>query len=199
MIPERPRRAAGGHPDPRRTGRSSTSSTSSRENRTYDQVLGDDPRGDGDPHLTLFGKRDHAEPARARPALPAARPRLRELRGLDRRPLLDRRRRGLRLRDQELAPELRRPRSALRLRRLRGQRAAEGLHLPADARNRASPSTTTARRSRGISPFPDKDRTPEQTAQNAQVLSATHTDVQVVGGCYDSDISIFDTPAIGPR
>ena len=25
-----------------------------RENRTYDQVLGDDPRGDGDPSLTLF-------------------------------------------------------------------------------------------------------------------------------------------------
>ncbi len=28
-----------------------------RENRTYDQVLGDDPRGDGDPELTLFGRR----------------------------------------------------------------------------------------------------------------------------------------------
>jgi YVTN family beta-propeller protein len=27
-----------------------------RENRTYDQVLGDDPRGAGDPNLTLFGK-----------------------------------------------------------------------------------------------------------------------------------------------
>ena len=27
-----------------------------RENRTYDQILGDDPRGDGDPNLTLFGK-----------------------------------------------------------------------------------------------------------------------------------------------
>jgi YVTN family beta-propeller protein len=27
-----------------------------RENRTYDQVLGDDPRGDGDPKLTLFGR-----------------------------------------------------------------------------------------------------------------------------------------------
>jgi DNA-binding beta-propeller fold protein YncE len=27
-----------------------------RENRTYDQVLGDDPRGDGDPSLTLFGR-----------------------------------------------------------------------------------------------------------------------------------------------
>jgi DNA-binding beta-propeller fold protein YncE len=27
-----------------------------KENRTYDQVLGDDPRGDGDPSLTLFGE-----------------------------------------------------------------------------------------------------------------------------------------------
>ncbi len=27
-----------------------------RENRTYDQVLGDDPRGDADPQLTLFGQ-----------------------------------------------------------------------------------------------------------------------------------------------
>ncbi len=26
-----------------------------RENRSYDQILGDDPRGDGDPQLTLFG------------------------------------------------------------------------------------------------------------------------------------------------
>jgi DNA-binding beta-propeller fold protein YncE len=31
-----------------------------KENRTYDQVLGDDPRGDGDPSLTLFG--DQATP-----------------------------------------------------------------------------------------------------------------------------------------
>lgn len=27
-----------------------------KENRTYDQVLGDDPRGNGDPRLTIFGK-----------------------------------------------------------------------------------------------------------------------------------------------
>jgi DNA-binding beta-propeller fold protein YncE len=31
-----------------------------RENRTYDQILGDDPRGDGDAGLTLFG--DHITP-----------------------------------------------------------------------------------------------------------------------------------------
>jgi YVTN family beta-propeller protein len=28
-----------------------------KENRTYDQVLGDDPRGNGDPQLAMFGKR----------------------------------------------------------------------------------------------------------------------------------------------
>jgi DNA-binding beta-propeller fold protein YncE len=28
-----------------------------KENRSYDQLLGDDPRGDGDPKLTLFGKK----------------------------------------------------------------------------------------------------------------------------------------------
>jgi DNA-binding beta-propeller fold protein YncE len=28
-----------------------------KENRTYDQVIGDDPRGDGDPNLTLFGQK----------------------------------------------------------------------------------------------------------------------------------------------
>src|SRR5262249_34245803 len=27
-----------------------------RENRTYDQVLGDDPRGDGDPDYAIFGQ-----------------------------------------------------------------------------------------------------------------------------------------------
>ena len=100
-----------------------------RENRTYDQILGDDPRGDGDPKLTLFGEDDHPERARAGPALPAARPRLRQLRGLDRRPLLDLGRRGLRLRGQELAPELRRARAALRLRRLLGHLAVAGLPL----------------------------------------------------------------------
>ena len=37
-----------------------------RENRTYDQVLGDDARGDGDPKLTLFGDAGHAQRPRAR-------------------------------------------------------------------------------------------------------------------------------------
>ena len=83
-----------------------------RENRTYDQILGDDSRGDGDPRLTLFGEDVTPERARAGQALPAARPRVRELGGVDRRPLLDGGGLGVRLRRQELAPELRRPRAA---------------------------------------------------------------------------------------
>ena len=98
-----------------------------RENRTYDQVLGDDPRGDGDPKLTLFGERHHAERARARQALPAARPRLRELRGVDRRPLLD----GGRLVSDYVVKNWHQNYAGrgrpVRLRRLRGHLAVAGL------------------------------------------------------------------------
>ena len=130
-----------------------------RENRTYDQILGDDPRGDGDPKLTALRRGHHAERPRARQALPAARPRLRELRGLDRRPLLDLGRRGLRLRRQELAPELRRPRAPLRLRRLLGHLAGARASSSTRPRSRASPSSTTARRS------PAPCRSPTSTAR----------------------------------
>ena len=39
-----------------------------RENRTYDQVLGDLPQGNGDPNLTLFGEEVTPERPRASPA-----------------------------------------------------------------------------------------------------------------------------------
>ena len=71
----------------------------------------------------------HAERARPGQAVPAARPRVRELGGVDRRPLLDGGGLGVRLRREELAPELRRPRAAVRLRRLRGHLAVAGLPL----------------------------------------------------------------------
>ena len=163
-----------------------------KENRTYDQVLGDDPRGDGDPRPDPVRQADHPEPARAGQALPAARPRLRELRGLDRRPLLDRGRRGLRLRDQELAAELRRPRPPLRLRRLRGQRAAEGLHLRAHARRRTSRSSTTARRSPGSRRSPTRTEPPPRPPRTPRCC--TNSDIQISArhrACYDSDIAIF--------
>ena len=67
-----------------------------RENRTYDQILGDEPRGDGDPKLELFGEEITPNAHALARALPAARPRLRELGGVDRRPLLDVRGRGRR-------------------------------------------------------------------------------------------------------
>ena len=50
-------------------------------------------------------------------------------------------------------------------------------------------TSTTARRSRGCRPFPDKDRTAAETATNAQVLK--NSDVGL-NGCYDGDIAIFN-------
>ncbi len=93
-------------------------------------------------------------------ALPAARPRLRELRGVDRRPLLDERGEGLRLRQQELVPELRRPRPPVRLRRLRGHLAGQRLPLRPGRAPGDLATSTTARRSPGRVPLTDKDRTP---------------------------------------
>ena len=43
-----------------------------RENRTYDQILGDVAAGNGDPSLAVFGGQGHAERAHAGDALPAA-------------------------------------------------------------------------------------------------------------------------------
>jgi YVTN family beta-propeller protein len=53
-----PRRAPAGSPVPRKVGASSPIKYVFyviRENRTYDQILGDLPQGNGDPNLTLFG------------------------------------------------------------------------------------------------------------------------------------------------
>ena len=52
-----------------------------KENRTYDQVLGDMPEGDGDPSLRLLPARRLAESSRAGRALRALRPLLRQCRG----------------------------------------------------------------------------------------------------------------------
>ena len=54
-----PANAPGASPIPRRVGESSPIKYVFyviRENRTYDQVLGDLPKGNGDPSLTIFGK-----------------------------------------------------------------------------------------------------------------------------------------------
>ena len=44
-----------------------------RENRTYDQILGDVAAGNGDSSLAVFGGKDHAERAHAGEALPSLR------------------------------------------------------------------------------------------------------------------------------
>ncbi|HEY6652516.1 MAG TPA: alkaline phosphatase family protein [Solirubrobacterales bacterium] len=169
-----------------------------RENRTYDQVLGDDSRGDGDPALTLFGS--------------SITPNLHAL--VQRFPLLDHV-----YANSEASIDGHYWTAAGAV----SDYVIKNWHQNYAGRNRpydfgsyevsAPPKGYIFQRMlesgvsfynygealAGLSPFPDKDRTPEQTAQNAQLLSPTVTDVQLNGGCYDSDISIFDTPAIGPK
>ena len=78
-----------------------------RENRTYDQILGDDPRGDGDPKLTLFGEEITPNAHALAKRFPLLDHVYANSEASIDGPLLDRRRRGPRLRGQELAPELR--------------------------------------------------------------------------------------------
>jgi DNA-binding beta-propeller fold protein YncE len=169
-----------------------------RENRTYDQMLGDDSRGDGDSALELFG--------------PTITPNLHAL--VQRFPLLDHV-----YANSEASIDGHYWTAAGAV----SDYVTKNWHQNYAGRNRpydfgsyevsAPPKGYIFQRMlesgvsfynygealAGISPFPDKDRTPEQTAQNAEVLNISRTDVQVVGGCYDSDISIFDTPAIGTK
>ncbi len=169
-----------------------------RENRTYDQVLGDDSRGDGDPALTLFGN--------------SITPNLHAL--VQRFPLLDHV-----YANSEASIDGHYWTAAGAV----SDYVTKNWHQNYAGRNRpydfgayevsAPPKGYIFQRMlqegvsfynygealAGISPFPDRDRSPEQTAENAQVFSITKTDVQLNGGCYDSDVSIFDTPAIGPK
>ena len=77
-----------------------------KENRTYDQVFGDIPRGNGDPSLVMFGERGHAQPPQAgRGVRPARQPLLQRPRLGRRPPLVDD---GLqhRLHRPQLGPDL---------------------------------------------------------------------------------------------
>jgi YVTN family beta-propeller protein len=169
-----------------------------RENRTYDQMLGDESRGDGDPALTLFGQN--------------ITPNLHAL--VQRFPLLDHV-----YANSEASIDGHYWTAAGAV----SDYVTKNWHQNYAGRNRpydfgsyevsAPPKGYIFQRMlesgvsfynygealAGLSPFPDKDRTAAQTAQNNQLLSPTLTDVQLNGGCYDSDISIFDTPAIGPK
>jgi DNA-binding beta-propeller fold protein YncE len=164
-----------------------------RENRTYDQILGDDPRGDGDPNLTLFG--EHFTP---------------NVHALVRRfPLLDHvyanseasidghywtaagavsdyvtknwpQNYAARGRPYDFgAYEVSKPPKDYLFHRALPQHDDVSFYNYGEALA-------------GVSPLPDKDRTAEATAENLQILDISHTDGQIFGGCYDSDIAIFD-------
>ncbi len=169
-----------------------------RENRTYDQVLGDEPRGDGDPALTLFGN--------------SITPNLHAL--VQRFPLLDHV-----YANSEASIDGHYWTAAGAV----SDYVTKNWHQNYGGRNRpydfgsfmvsAPPKGYIFQRMlqdnvsfynygeglAGLSPFEDKDRTDAETDVNSQVLDPSRTDVQINGGCYDSDISIFDTPAIGPK
>jgi DNA-binding beta-propeller fold protein YncE len=163
-----------------------------RENRTYDQVLGDDPRGDGDPNLTLFG--EHLTP---------------NLHALVRRfPLLDHvyanseasidghywtaaggvsdyvtknwpQNYAARQRPYDFgAFEVSKPPKDYLFHRALPQHEDVSFYNYGEALA-------------GVSPLPDKDRTAEATAENAQILNISRSDGQIFGGCYDSDIAFF--------
>jgi len=159
-----------------------------KENRTYDQVLGDDPRGDGDKHLTLFGKR----------ITPNTHALVRRF------PLLDHvyadseasidghywtaagavsdyvtknwpQNYSGRGRPYDFgAYEVSAPPKGYIFQRALAE------HIPFYNYGEALA---------GLSPFPDKDRTQAETETNAKVLS--NSDVGL-NGCYDGDIAIFN-------
>ena len=169
-----------------------------RENRTYDQTLGDDPRGDGDPNLTLFGQ--HVTP---------------NMHALVQRfPLLDHV-----YADSEASIDGHYWTAAGAVsdyvtKNWPQNYAGRGRPYDFGAYEVSSPPAgyifqralqdnvsfyNYGEALAGLSPLPDKDRNAEETAENAQVLNLTHSDIQLAGGCYDSDVSIFQTPAIGPK
>jgi DNA-binding beta-propeller fold protein YncE len=169
-----------------------------RENRTYDQVLGDEPRGDGDPNLELFNS--------------TVTPNAHAL--VQRFPLLDHvyanseasidghywtaagavsdyvtknwhQNYAHRGRPYDFGSyDVSRPPAGYIFERA----LDEGVSFYNYGEGLA-----------GLSPFPDKDRTPEESARNLALLQPNLTDVQLNGGCYDGDISIFDSPPIGPK
>ncbi len=169
-----------------------------RENRTYDQVLGDDSRGDGDPALTLFGS--------------SITPNLHAL--VQRFPLLDHV-----YANSEASIDGHYWTAAGAV----SDYVTKNWHQNYAGRDRpydfgsyvvsAPPKGYIFQRMlregvsfynygeglAGLSPFGDKDRTDAETAENAQILDLSKSDVQLNGGCYDSDINIFETPAIGPK
>jgi len=163
-----------------------------KENRTYDQLLGDVGRGDGDPHLTLFGKQTTPN-----------------LHALARR---------FGLLDHVYANS----EASIDGHYWTAAGAVSDYVIKSWPQNYAGrgrpydfgsyevsappkgyiferlldagiPFFNYGEALAGLSPFPDKDRTPAETQMNARVLS--NSDVQLNSGCYDSDIAIFQSLA----
>jgi YVTN family beta-propeller protein len=162
-----------------------------KENRTYDQVLGDVGRGDGDPNLTLFGKR--------------ITPNTHAL--VNRFPLLDHV-----YADSEASIDGHYWTAAGAVSDYvvknwpqnysgRGRPYDFGAYQVSAppkgyifqrALRENIPFYNYGEALAGLSPIPDKDRTDQETAENAEVLRLTNSDIALNGGCYDSDVAIFN-------
>ncbi len=162
-----------------------------KENRTYDQVLGDDPRGDGDPNLTLFGRRitpnTHALARRF--------------------PLLDH---VYANSEASIDGHYWTAAGAVSDYVVKNwPQNYSGRGRPYDfgayevsappkgyvfqrALKQSIPFYNYGEALAGLSPLPDKDRNDQETAENAEVLRLTNSDIALNGGCYDSDVAIFN-------
>ena len=108
-----------------------------KENRTYDQVLGDMKEGNGDPSLVLFGENVTPNLHKIGARIRAARQLLRECRRERRRPQLVHRGHRARLRAEAVAQQIRRPRIACTISKSR---------TPPRCRRPATSGRTPARR-----------------------------------------------------
>jgi DNA-binding beta-propeller fold protein YncE len=169
-----------------------------RENRTYDQVLGDDSRGDGDPNLTLFG-------GNITPNLHALAQRF---------PLLDH---VYANSEASIDGHYWTAAGAVSdyvVKNWPQNYSGRGRPYDFGAYVISNPPTgyifsrmldagisfyNYGEGLAGLNPLPDRNRTDAETVQNAQILSPTRSDIQLNGGCYDGDISIFDGPVIGAK
>ena len=163
-----------------------------KENRTYDQLLGDVGRGDGDPNLTLFGKR-------ITPNLHALARRF---------GLLDHTYANSEASIDGHYWTAAGAVSDYVIKSWPQNYAGRGRPYDFGSYEVSAPPKgyiferlldagisffNYGEALAGLSPFPDKDRTPAEAQINARVLS--NSDIQLNAGCYDSDIAIFQSLA----
>ena len=132
-------------------------------------------------------------PTRSR-ALPAARPRVRQLRGVDRRPLLDLGGGRVGLRQQELAPELRRPQPRPYDFGVYAVTWPSQRFLFDRAEKDGVSYFNYGEAIAGTVPLNDKDRNAEETQEVAR--KTAKSDLGPPEGCYPNDASAGGTDAI---